>query len=176
MDGQEIFAKGTIAELAKSTDRVGLNVRQVLEHSGRTALTAMLSLLVARSFRLPESYWAPVTTLVITQSSLGAALSVSWERFVGTVLGAIVGAIVASHFGPRFLVFGVCIFILGALSALVRSDRSAYRFGGVTLAIVLLVPRTGPAWQVAFHRFSEVTIGIAVALAMALAWPEKKPQ
>ena len=44
------------------------------------------SLLAARSFRLPEAYWAPITTLVITQSSLGAARTVSWHRFVGTAL------------------------------------------------------------------------------------------
>jgi uncharacterized membrane protein YgaE (UPF0421/DUF939 family) len=38
------------------------------------------------------------------------------------------------------------------------------------LAIVLLVPRTGPAWQFAFHRFAEVTIGIGVALILAVVW------
>jgi hypothetical protein len=54
----------------------------------------------------------------------------------------------------------------------------AYRFGGTALAIVLLVPRTGSAWHSAFHRFAEVSIGIAVALFMTLAWPERelKPQ
>jgi uncharacterized membrane protein YgaE (UPF0421/DUF939 family) len=53
-----------------------------------------------------------------------------------------------------------------------RSERSAYRFGGVTLAIVLLVPRTAPAWQIAFHRFAEVSIGIGVALILTVVWPE----
>jgi hypothetical protein len=50
-------------------------------------------------FKLPEAYWAPITTLVITQSSLGATLTVSWQRFVGTALGALealVSAIAAS--------------------------------------------------------------------------------
>jgi len=144
----------------------------VLVHSARTALAAVVSVLTARLFRLPETYWAPITTLVITQSSLGAALSVSWQRFVGTVLGGVVGALVASHYGPQVLVFGACVFILGVLSAVVHSDLSAYRFGGVTLAIVLLVPRTGPAWQVAFNRFVEVSIGIGVALIFAIVWPE----
>jgi uncharacterized membrane protein YccC len=133
----------------------------------------MVSVLVARLFRLPEAYWAAVTTLVITQSSLGAALTVSWQRFVGTVLGAAVGALVASHFQPHVLVFGACVFVLGLLCAVARSDRSAYRFGGVTLAIVLLVPRAGPAWRIAFHRFAEVSIGIGVALLLAWLWPEE---
>lgn len=68
----------------------------ILVHSLRTAIACVVSLLVAQLFRLPEGYWAPITTIVITQSSLGAALAVSWHRFLGTVLGALVGAAVAT--------------------------------------------------------------------------------
>jgi uncharacterized membrane protein YccC len=146
----------------------------VLVHSARTAVAAVASVLAARLFRLPEAYWAPITTLVITQSSLGAAVAVSWQRFVGTVLGAVVGAIAANHFGPHVLVFGTCVFILGLLRGVAHLDLTAYRFGGVTLAIVLLVPRAGPAWQIALHRFAEVSIGIGVALMLALVWPERE--
>lgn len=136
-------------------------------------MTAVASLLIARMFRLPEAYWAPITTLVITQSSLGAALAVSGERLIGTALGAVVGATLASYFRPHVLVFGAGVFILGLLAAAVHSDRSAYRFAGVTLAVVLLVPRTRPAWHIAGHRFAEVSIGIGVALAMSVLWPER---
>ena len=157
-----------------ASDRVQWTGWPVLVHSLRTAVAAVASVLVARLFRLPETYWAAITTLVITQSSLGAALAVSWQRFVGTALGAAVGAIVASYFGPHVLVFAASVFILGLLCALVRSDHSAYRFGGVALAIVLLIPRTGPPWKIAFHRFAEVSIGIAVALIMTVVWPERE--
>ncbi len=85
----------------------------VIVHSGRTAVASVASLLVARLFRLPEAYWAPITTLVITQSSLGAALAVSWQRFVGTIVGAVIGAVLASYFGPHWLVFGTSVFVLG---------------------------------------------------------------
>ena len=146
----------------------------VLVHSARTALAAVASLLTARLFRLQEAYWAPITTLVIAQSSLGAALTVSWQRFVGTALGAAVGAIVAKYFSPQVLVFGASVFILGLLCTAAHADRSAYRFGGITLAIVLLIPRAGPPWQIAFHRFVEVSIGIAVALILTVVWPEKE--
>ncbi len=142
-------------------------------HSTRTAVTAVASLLVARAFRLPEAYWAPITSLVITRSSLGAALAVSWRRLVGTALGAVVGAVVASAFRPSPLVFGASIFMLGVLCAITRSDRSAYRFAGVTLVIVLLIPRPDASWQMAIHRFAEVSIGIAVALILTVAWPER---
>lgn len=137
-------------------------------------MAAVVSLLVARLFRLPEAYWAPITTLVITQSSLGAALKVSGERVVGTALGAMVGAIVASYFGPNVIVFGASLFFLGLLSAAVRSDRSAYRFAGVTLAVVMLIPRAAGPWYIAFHRTAEVYIGIGVALALTVVWPERE--
>jgi uncharacterized membrane protein YccC len=152
--------------------RANRKVWPIVVHSARTAIAAVLSVTVARLVRLPEAYWAPVTTLVIAQSSLGAALAVSRQRFAGTALGAAVSALVATYFSPRLLVFGACVFLLGLLCALAHLDRSAYRFGGVTLAIVLLIPRAAPAWEIAFHRFAEVSIGIAVALLLATVWPE----
>jgi uncharacterized membrane protein YccC len=145
----------------------------VFVHSVRTAVAGVVSLLAARLLRLPEAYWAPITTLVITQSSLGAALTVSWQRFLGTVLGAAFGAMVASHFAPHALVFGLGVLILGPVCAMICSDRSAYRFAGIALAIVLLVPRTGPPWRIALHRFAEVSVGIAVALVLTMLWPDR---
>ena len=85
----------------------------IVVHSARTAVAAVASVEAARLFRLPEAYWAPVTTLVITQSSLGAALAVSWQRFVGTALGAALAALVATYLGPRVLVFAADVFPWG---------------------------------------------------------------
>jgi len=155
-------------------EKVGWPGWAVLVHAGRTAVAAVVSVLVARVARLPETYWAPITTLVITQSSLGVALKVSGERFIGTALGAGVAVVLATYFAPHVAMYGVALFVLGLLCAALRSDRNAYRFGGVALTIVLLVPRTGPAWEVGFHRFAEVTIGIVVALVMTVVWPERE--
>jgi len=161
-------------ETGMRSDRVEWAGWAVLVHSARTAVVAVASLLAARLFQLPEAYWAPITTLMITQSSLGAAFNVSWQRFLGTVLGTVTGALAASYLGAHVLIFATCVLVLGLLRTVMRLDLTAYRFGAVTLAIVLLVPRTGPAWQIAFHRFAEVSIGIAVALILAMVWPERE--
>jgi uncharacterized membrane protein YccC len=166
-------ALAALTRAAKPAERIGSTAPKLLEHALRTALTATVSMLVAQQLRLPHSYWAPLTTIVITQSSLGSALAISWQRFVGTALGAAIGAVVAAHFGPSLAVFSASVFLMGLCCAAIRADRSAYRFGGVTLGIVMLLPRAEPAWRVAFHRFAEVSIGIAVALIMAVVWPEK---
>lgn len=115
-----------------------------------------------------------MTTLVIVQSSLVSAMAVSRQRFAGTALGAALSALAAGYFGPRILVFGGCVFLMGFLCALTHLDGSAYRFGGVRLAIVLLIWWAQPARRIAFNRFAEVSIGIAVALLLATLWPEKE--
>ena len=159
-------------DLAIARDVSRSRMKSVLVHSMRTAMATVASLLVARFFSLPETYWAPITTIVITQSSLGAAFEVSTQRFFGTALGAAVGAIVATYLGHTLFVFAMSVFVLGLLCAAAHLDRSAYRFGGVGLAIVMLLPRQAPAWRVAFHRFVEVSIGIGVALLLTVVWPE----
>ena len=92
---------------------------------------------------------------------------------MGTVLGAVAGAIAASYCDPHLLVFASSVFILGLLCAVLRAEQAAYRLGGITLAIEMLVPRSGSAWQMALYRFTEVSIGIAVAVVLTVVWPER---
>jgi uncharacterized membrane protein YgaE (UPF0421/DUF939 family) len=145
---------------------------QALIHVVRTTIAAVASLLIARLFKLPEAYWAAITTLVVMQSSLGGALTVSWQRFVGSAIGAAAGALFATYFGSNTAMFGVGIFLMGILCAALRLDKAAYRFAGITLAIILLTVRPAPAWIVAVHRFIEVAVGIAVGLVLTAVWPE----
>jgi uncharacterized membrane protein YgaE (UPF0421/DUF939 family) len=146
--------------------------RQTLDHTVRTAVAAAVSILVARLIKLPEYYWAPITTLVVMQSTLGAALETSGQRFAGTALGAAVGALVAPRFGDNVTVFGLALLAMGLICAWLRMGASAYRFAGITLAIVMLVPRDKPAWVIATNRFVEVSVGIAVGLLVTAIWPQ----
>jgi uncharacterized membrane protein YgaE (UPF0421/DUF939 family) len=150
-----------------------LNWRDV-NHVARTTLAAIASLLVARLLKLPEAYWAPITPVVVMHATIGDAITSSWQRFVGTALGAVAGALLAAHLGPSAIVFGAGVFVLGLICAILRLDRLAYRFAGITLAIVLLTARAEPPWVIALHRFEEVSAGIAVGLIATAAWPERK--
>jgi len=144
--------------------------RHALVHSARTAIAAVISLLVARVLGLPEAYWATITTLVIMQSRLGAALAISEQRFAGTAVGALMGALLTTYFGSNTIVFGLGVFAIGLICAALRLGE-AYRMASVTLAIVMLVGRTKSGWIVAAHRFVEVSVGIAVGLALTAVWP-----
>src|SRR5262245_10943644 len=141
-------------------------------HSIRTAIAATVSLAVARLFGLPEAYWAAIATLVVMQSTLGATVLFSIERIAATALCALAGAILASYFSGNLVVFAAAVFVLGIVCAAFRMEKTAYRYAGVTLAIIVLIPRSNAAWVVAFHRFFEVSVGIIVALTVTAVWPE----
>jgi uncharacterized membrane protein YccC len=135
-----------------------------VSYAAQTAVAVVVSYLMARLFRLPEAYWAPMSTLIVMQSTLDVALPVSVQYFAGTAIGAAVGAVTATYFYGNVWAFGVSVFIIGLLCVVLRVERSAYRYAGMTLMIVMLVTRSTNPRLVAIHRFFEVSIGIAVGL------------
>ena len=145
--------------------------RDTLLDALRTTLAAVVSMLLARALKLPDYYWAPISAIVIIESTIDPR-TVSWQRFAGTALGAALGAVIATLFPANALVYAVAIFLCGLLCALLRF-RGAYRFAAITLSIILLIAHQRPAWIVSWHRFVEVSLGIAVALALAEVWPSR---
>lgn len=115
--------------------------REAVIRSLRTAVGTVVSLLLARGLKLPEFYWAPISTIVILLSSINP-LTLAWQRFVGTALGVALGAVIASLFQPNWMVYGAGIFVCGILSAVLRLGN-AYRFAAIALSIVLLIARLG---------------------------------
>jgi uncharacterized membrane protein YgaE (UPF0421/DUF939 family) len=150
------------------TRRLGIS-RAALMNSARATVASVVSLLLARILKLPELYWAPISAIVILLSTIDP-LTVAWQRFAGTALGAALGALIATYLQPSWIVYGAGIYVCGILCALLRMD-SAYRFAAITLTIVLLVAHIRPPWIVAAHRFVEVSLGIAVALVVTVVWP-----
>jgi len=62
----------------------------IVVHSARTAVAAVVPLVVALLVRLPEAYWAPVTTLVI----------IAFHRFAEVSIG-ITGALLFAPLWPE---------------------------------------------------------------------------
>jgi uncharacterized membrane protein YgaE (UPF0421/DUF939 family) len=146
----------------------GVNRISVLD-AVRTTLAAVAAMLLAHLLQLPEYYWAPISAIVVVQSTIPPR-DLAWQRFVGTALGAVLAAALATFFPPNALVYAAGILLCGVVAWLSRVS-GAYRFAGITLSIVLLIPHTNGPWIVAWHRFLEVSLGIAVALVVTTVWP-----
>ncbi len=125
--------------------------RNSILHIARTTIAAVASQLIARALRMPEPHWATITTIVVMQSSLGAAWKVWVKRFAGTALGAMVRGLLASYFGGNLIAFAAAMAGSGLICLALRMDRTAYRFAGITVAIIMLVTRPQSAWIPAVH-------------------------
>ncbi len=155
--------------MTSTTPNTSILPTATLLRSVRTTTAAVVSLLLARLLRLPEFYWAPISAIVIIESTVDARI-ISWQRFAGTALGAVIGAVVATFFSTNPLVYAIAVFVCGAVCAAFRI-HGASRFAAITVSIILLIPHNRPPWIVAWHRFAEVSLGIAVALVLDMIWP-----
>lgn len=95
-----------------------------------------------------------------TRTAVAATLTLSVERIVATAVGASVGALEANYFAANLVAFALAIILIGLLSIAFRLEKTAYRYASITLAIIVLIPRSAPAWTIALHRFLEVSVGI----------------
>jgi uncharacterized membrane protein YgaE (UPF0421/DUF939 family) len=137
----------------------------------KTAVAGLISLNVTNIFHLPEGYWAAITALIVMQSNVGATLSASRTRLAGTAVGALVGGLFAAEWGFNMLAFAVAVTIAFFLCDLLHLPDSQ-RLATVTVAIIILIGHTTSAWIIAVHRFSEVALGILIALLVSLTlWP-----
>ncbi|MGE4318323.1 MAG: aromatic acid exporter family protein [Deferribacterales bacterium] len=137
-------------------------------HSFWTAAAVMLSLYCAKFLGLAEFYWAPISAIIVMQSTLGQSWDVSKQRIYGTIIGALFAGVFDFVFHDvTTLNFTLGIFILGLICHALRLTMSAYRLGGVTFTIILLMHHNEVAWRIGFDRFVEVAVGICSALLVS---------
>ena len=115
--------------------------RAELRLAVRVAVGGVASFAVAHYLGLPQGYWAVFTAVIVTQASIGGSLKATIDRFIGTLGGAIYGAVVAMvipHQEPAGLGLALALALLplGFVSAI----DARFRVAPVTAVIVLLSP------------------------------------
>jgi hypothetical protein len=136
--------------------------RRLLIHAAKTTLAAALCWWLALRFGWRDGYWGSISAIIVLQSNVGATVSASRDRLLGTLIGAL--------FGFAFSLFGTLPwnFMLAVLTAMIVCGllglRNSSRLAGVTIAIIMLVNKDGPRLRLAADRVGEVILGIVVAL------------
>src|SRR5215475_9815457 len=98
-----------------------------MAHVFLAAIAALVSYLIAALFRLPEAYWAPMSTLIVMQLTFNAALPVAVQYVAGTAAGAAVGAAIDAYIHVSVWGFAAAIFFIGFLCVVLRVERSSFR-------------------------------------------------
>lgn len=145
--------------------------RRLLIHAAKTALAAALCWWLGRRFGLHDGYWGAISAIIVLQSNVGATITASRDRILGTLIGAALG------FAFSFFWSLPWNFILAVFAAIVICGllgfRNSSRLAGVTIAIVMLVQSSSHK-ELAFDRVLQVLLGIVVALAVStLVFPDR---
>ncbi len=161
-----------LVEPKPQTRLLSMERQRLLVHAAKTALAAGLCWALAKSLGLHDGYWGSISAIIVLQSNMGATVSASRDRVIGTLIGAVLGF--------SFSLFGALPwnFVLAVFAAVIVCGmlglRSSSRLAGVTIAIVMLVQKPGPRWELALDRVVEVMLGIVVALAVTtLVLPDR---
>ncbi len=140
-----------------------------IRHAIRVSAAVGAAFALATLLRLPQGYWAVFTAVIVVQSSLGATITASMERFMGTVVGALAGA-VAAYFHAKWPEFGgVILCVTVALLSFVVSARPALKVAPVTAVIMLIGQTTRMDPLIAASlRVAEITVGSLMGVAATL--------
>lgn len=141
----------------------------------QTTIAACVSYVAADAAGLSQGFWAVMTAILVTQANVGASLGLAIERLMGSLLGVVVGGVVAIALADahewRFAGLAVTVLVLAFFAA----RRPALRIACVTAAIVVLGdPSLGPPITSAETRMMGVVIGTVVAIAtMLIVFPSR---
>lgn len=152
------------AALAKAAAR-----KTEWRHAIRVSSAVLAAYTLATLLRLPQGYWAVFTAVIVVQSSLGATITASIERFMGTVVGAVAGAGAAMLHARWPEAGGPILAVTAALLAFLAAVRPALKVAPITAVIMLIGTSTHMDPLVAaFLRTAEITVGSVVGVAATL--------
>ena len=134
------------------------------------AFKAMLASITAYGagylLRPEEAFWAAISAVAVTQPHYGDTRGAGRDRVLGTTFGGIAGLLGLWVGGTGDLVSFALALALVTVACWTANAGAAAKIGGITSAIVLLVPATGPRWEVAASRLGEVICGTVCALVV----------
>src|SRR5689334_21039242 len=136
----------------------------------RVTVAAAIAYTVAVALNLLLPLWAVLTSLIVTQMSVGRSLKATRDYMLGTIGGAIYGgaiAVLIPHSGEGGLLGSLVLTV--APLAFIGAINPSLSAATVTAVIVLLVPAMNHANPLSstIDRLFEVTVGALTGLAVS---------
>lgn len=145
--------------------------RSELRRCVRVTISAVLTLVIGQWFHVPLVLWSVLTSIIVTQTSVGRSLKATIDYFIGTLGGAVYAGAVAAlipHASNPALV-GVLAVAVAPL-ALLAAINSSFNVAPATAAIVVLATGFAHSTPIesAFFRLIEVALGAGIGLLVSL--------
>jgi uncharacterized membrane protein YccC len=145
-----------------------------LRNAVRTGVALGVACVIARLTKVQHGFWIELATLTVVSSTARITGRRVVSAIAGTAVGVLLGIVIIDGVGSNVTIYAWVTPI--AIAAAIWA-RAAIGFGagqcGFTIAVLVLFSLLKPAgWQIGLLRFEDVSIGVAVALAVSVvAWP-----
>ena len=144
----------------------------VFRHALRVATAAGVGMAAYQLLHVPHGMWVPLTVLIVLQPQLGSTVSRALHRTAGTLLGAVLAAVLVYLLRDTP---GMEAAVLACLFFTLLFFRRRYWLAVVFLTpliLLLLTLLTGRPWVEIVERIGDTLLGAALALlAVYTLWP-----
>ncbi len=164
-----------LAATARRSIRDVLSLRSIeLRHALRVGATAAVAALAGILLHRARRYWIIVTAVIVLQPHSGTTLRRGLQRVAGTVVGAMVAALLAPLVHGQ-LRAALVLFVLALVAAAFRKHNYAVYAALMTPLFILMAESTSGDWHLVSTRISSTLLGGVIALFGSYAfWPHRE--
>ncbi len=162
-DIPHLFSKN-IPELFKKD-----NVRYAV----KTALSILLSYIIALFISERYAFWAPISAIIVMQVSVAASVESSIDRILGSIYGAALGLIAFYITPPNIIYSSIGLFTVSLICASLLLINPRYRLAGI-IAISVFLNEQGDAKGLEFAWMFLMLIVVGILASMIVSvflWP-----
>lgn len=142
-----------------------------LSHALRVGIAAIISLYIVHLLHLTQGYWTILTAVLVVQSSVGGSVKFAIDRMIGTIGGAVYGAVIANFVPHEHGLAQYLALLVGVMpSAVLAAANPSFRIAPVTVVIVLFstTAQHMEVFTYAIDRVLEIGLGSILGLAVSL--------
>ena len=140
--------------------------------TARIGVSALISWLIMHNFGMQQGYWMVLTSIIVTQASVGSTVKAAIERMVGTFAGAAYGTLICSLSEHQNMpeLFPLWIILGLAPTAFLAAVKPSFKIAPITVAIMLFGTGAANLSPVVYaeHRVVEIGIGCIIGLLVSL--------
>lgn len=145
-----------------------------VEHVVRIALAATVAWVIATNLSQSTlGIFAPITAVMVVQTSPWSALGVSLQRILGTSIGVLLASVYINAVGLEWW-----SFLIGVLASLLIARLLPFSVGGqmqIPVAVVFVLAIGPGSFDQDLWRVLDVFLGGAIALLAVMLWPNRPP-
>lgn len=161
--------------LANNFDRLykNINLNSIfMRRALRTAFAVFVSVLVYRYFALLQGFWVPLTVVIVMQATTAATLRKGLQRFLGTMVGILLGSILLLKIHNVYIIDTLLIVFLFLAYYLKAFNLINYGIFviPISITVVFLVSTFVPveAQALIVARLYDTIIGAIIGVVVTL--------